>query len=60
MQGLSTRSCNHSVQMIQLHAWFGAAEAQFHLHWVFTEADRFCLVAAALDKESLNKVVHLV
>ena len=41
-------------------AWFGAAEAQFHLRRVYTEADRFCLVAAALDKESLKKVVHLV
>ncbi len=41
-------------------AWFGAAEAQFHVRRVNTEADRFCLVAAALDKESLKKVVHLV
>ena len=41
-------------------AWFGAAEAQFHLRRVYAEADRFCLVAAALDKESLKKVVHLV
>ena len=41
-------------------AWFGVAEAQFHLRRVVSEADRFCLVAAALDKETLKKVVHLV
>ena len=41
-------------------AWFGAAEAQFHLRGVHSEADKFCLVAAALDKDSLKKVVHLV
>ncbi len=41
-------------------AWFGAAEAQFYLRRVYAEADRFCLVAAALDKETLKKVVHLV
>ncbi len=41
-------------------AWFGVAEAQFYLRRVHTEVDRFCLVASALDKESLKKVVHLV
>ncbi len=41
-------------------AWFGAAEAQFHLQRVTSEADRFCLVTAALDKDTRKKVVHLV
>ena len=41
-------------------AWFGAAEAQFHLWRVTSEADWFCLVTAALDKDTLKKVVHLV
>ena len=41
-------------------AWFGAAEAQFHLRRVFSEAVPFCPVAVEMDKDTLKKVVHLV
>ena len=41
-------------------AWFGAAEAQFRLRRVTSEDERFCHVVAALDKQSLKKIVHLV
>ena len=40
--------------------WFGAAEAQFRLRKVTSEDERFCHVVAALDKQSLKKIVHLV
>lgn len=41
-------------------AWFGGAEAQFRLRHVVAEADKFCLLVAALDKESARSVTHLV
>ena len=41
-------------------AWFGAAEAQFTLRKVTSQAERFCHITAALDKQSLKKIVHLV
>lgn len=41
-------------------AWFAAAEAQFLLRRITSQIDRFCLVAAALDKDTMKKVVHLV
>jgi len=41
-------------------AWFAAAEVQFTLRRVVSQQDRFCLVAAALDKDTLKKVIHLV
>ncbi len=41
-------------------AWFAAVEAQFRLRGVAREVDRFCLVAAALDKDTVRQVVHLV
>ena len=41
-------------------AWFSAAEAQFTLWRVMSQAERFCHVTAALDKHSLKKIVHLV
>ena len=36
-------------------AWFGAAEAQFTLRRVTSQAECFCHVTAALDKQSLKK-----
>ncbi len=41
-------------------AWFAAVEAQFQLWGVVREVDRFCLVAAVLDKDTVRQVVHLV
>jgi len=41
-------------------AWFASAEAQFQLRGVTSQSERFCHVAAALDKDSFKKVVHLV
>ena len=41
-------------------AWFSAAEAQFTLRRVTSQAECFCHVTAALDKQSLKKIVHLV
>jgi len=41
-------------------SWFAAAEVQFRLRRIVAQEDRFCLVVAALDKETLKKVVHLV
>lgn len=41
-------------------AWFAAVETQFTLRRIVSEVDRFCLVAGALDKETMKKVVHLV
>jgi len=41
-------------------AWFAAAEVQFTLRRIVSQQDRFCLVAAALDKDTLKKVIHLV
>ena len=34
--------------------------AQFELHQVTNQKERFCHVTAALDKLSLKKIVHLV
>ena len=41
-------------------AWFAAAEAQFQIRGVTSQTERFCHVAAALDKLSFKKVVHIV
>jgi len=41
-------------------AWFGGAEAQFRLRRITSEADKFCLLVAALDKEATRPVTHLV
>jgi len=41
-------------------AWFGTVEAQFRLRQITSEADKFCMLATALDKESCRQVVHLV
>jgi len=41
-------------------AWFGGAEAQFRLRRVVEEADKFCLLVAALDKEAARSVTHLI
>lgn len=41
-------------------AWFGSVEAQFRLRNVIQEVDKFCLLTAALDKETTKQVVHLI
>ena len=41
-------------------AWFAAAEAQFQLRRIHSQAERFCHVTAALDKSTLKKVVHII
>ena len=41
-------------------AWFAVVEAQFKLRRVWSEDERFCNIAATLDKMTLKKVVHLV
>lgn len=41
-------------------AWFVAAEAQFTLKRLTSETDRFCLLIAALDKDTLKRVMHKV
>lgn len=41
-------------------AWFGTAEAQFRIRQVNTEDERFCFLTAALDKDTIKQVVHLV
>jgi len=41
-------------------SWFAAAEVQFRLRRIVAQEDRFCLVVATLDKETLKKVVHLI
>ena len=41
-------------------AWFGAAKAQFKLRKVTSQEEPFCHVTAALVKQCLKKIVHLV
>lgn len=41
-------------------AWFMSAEMQFQLRGITAQTDRFCLIAAALDKESLKRVMHVL
>ena len=41
-------------------AWFAAVEAQFKLHRVSSQDERFCHVTTAQDTLSLKKGVHLV
>ena len=41
-------------------AWFGAAKAQFKLRRVTSQEEPFCHVTAALVKQCLKKIVHLV
>jgi hypothetical protein len=41
-------------------AWFGMAEAQFHLRGITGELDRFCIVVAAMSREAARPVGHLI
>jgi hypothetical protein len=41
-------------------AWFGMAEAQFHLRGITGELDRFCIVVAAMSREVARPVGHLI
>ena len=42
------------------HAWFGIVEAQFRIHDVLLEEDRFTLVASVFPKSSARRVAHLL
>ena len=42
------------------HAWFGIVEAQFRIHEVNSQEDRFTLVASVLPEASARRVAHLL
>ena len=39
--------------------WFAMAECQFHLRCITDEQDRFCILVAALSKESIRLVTNI-
>lgn len=41
-------------------AWFTSTELQFNIRGITAQPDRFCLAAAALDKETLKQVLHII
>ena len=41
-------------------SWFAMAECQFHLRRVSDERDKFCVLVAALTKESIRLVTNIV
>lgn len=41
-------------------SWFAMAECQFHLRAVESEKDKFCLLVAALSRDSIRLVTNLV
>ena len=40
--------------------WFAMAECQFHLRCITDEQDRFCILVAALSKESIRLVTNII
>ncbi len=40
--------------------WFAMAECQFHLRRITDEQDRFCILVAALSKESIRLVTNII
>jgi hypothetical protein len=42
------------------HGWFQMAEAQFHLHIVTADYDKYCLLVASLNREAFKMVGHLL
>ena len=40
--------------------WFTMAECQFHLRRITDEQDRFCILVAALSKESIRLVTNII
>ena len=40
--------------------WFTSVELQFDIRGIASQKDRFCLAAAALDKDALKRVMHVI